>query len=148
MNKLQQYVQSRCVIAAHPGKTLEEAFELEFMKGCVLEHKNKKEEIICCFEGRCTSDSFANARVQDLGGYKIIGLPVTLPRILVSLGTDYAYIDGEIVKKYASGLKEVKIDKWVCKYNLKNEDGTDCLFHQQNEDTQLEIAKLLGYKPK
>jgi len=35
----------------------------------------------------------------------------------------------------------------IFEWQLLNGDGTDCTFEQQSEETQLAVAKLLGYEP-
>ena len=83
----------------------------------------------------------------------IMSAPLTLSRVLnaciVKIYQDIAkqkeiysiQLDYKEKKRYISDMIINDMD-----WQLLNDDGTDCNFEQQSKETQLAIAKLLGYK--
>jgi len=71
--------------------------------------------------------------------YKI--LPLTLARVLSGRRGDNCLV-WQDNKLYFRFDESGNIFEW----QLLNGDDTDCTFEQQSEETQIAIAKLLGYK--
>lgn len=144
MTPLQQFVQEKTIMAAHPEcETLLDAKRKELIAGCVIAPFGLQEENwlkVFNNEGKFyggggfngedyDEDEIINANEIDLTENQIIGLPCTLARVLNALS--YSQED------HMGFIREF----WV----YLNKDGTDALFEDQSEECQMSIAKLLGY---
>lgn len=49
------------------------------------------------------------------------------------------------INPFESSLDSLEIKNIFINWKFLNEDGTECTFEQQSEETQSAIAKLLGY---
>lgn len=132
MNKIQEFVQFKCVMAAHPKcKTLEKALEKDFL--------NSE------FYSNCIN--FMDFEEDDFvlsDWYK--GEPCTLSRVLHTFNSFKPF--GILISNKGSflSLRTPDLEYLGIKWKFLKEDGSDALFTDQTEETQLSIAKLLGYE--
>ena len=168
MNKLQQFVQDKCIMAVHSEcETLDEAKGKEFGMFCkikVFENLDSKNYEIVQF---LQINKFSEDKLMDIAividennrvcmqyyipkkyikktKRNIVGLPCTLARIMTAIDRwgNYGVIAGMFSRIHR---KKFTYDM-LCPWKFIKDDGTDALFEDQTEETQLEIAKRLGWK--
>jgi hypothetical protein len=124
MNKIQEFVQRRCVMAAHPEcETYEEALDRDWVKN----YESLKRLVRPEYNGGIAPDYYK-------------GLPCTLNRILNAFYQDSLAmsVDGhDFIPRILSILE-------IFKYLKQN--GDSALFDDQTPGIQIKIAQLLGYK--
>ena len=162
IKEIQEYNRKKIICAVHGTDDYEAALKMELERGCRVEvwdlyggseltiydymrsynsacfiefENNSYYELINCIVAK------EGKRTVKLN--KIIGKPITLDRILIALekvSNSFIeiglYANGEIYSLFGTD-NLIKICKW---------DLTKQTLEEQTEETQLQIAKLLGYK--
>ena len=80
-----------------------------------------------------------------------VGYPLTLARVLHALN-QYGNTECFYADSYGRIMRDAEVThdsfnteiQFLCNWQLLNEDGTECTFEQQSEETQNAIATLLG----
>lgn len=168
IKEIQEFVREKCIMAAHPGcETLKEALGKELILGCLVNFaysnqngvlKKVKGTIFRQHSDRTYSyiydinfnGSFVTGR-GDKKYFEIIGLPLTLSRVLNALVRMQPYCVNCLIQGKLALISPVydgfDLHTSQCiEYKVLNDDGTDILFEDQSEVTQIEIAKLLGWE--
>jgi len=141
----------------HPDLTEEEALEKELTVGCMLKSKitpKKTFMINKVANGKCHfSDKFSPMLLDFIPKYfgiEILGLPLTLPRILAALPfrigsgelkTSVLGKDNKMIVMYIFPSEELK-DDIVINLTLRK-DGRDCIADNQSEETLEALISVL-----
>jgi len=174
IKEIQEFVRKKVIFAAHPeAKSFEEALKLELGIGFkvidILHQffgKSDPQEMIMAepyFQENYDCDpnykySFTHYRghpfVQDTlsnifnkDKYKIIGQPLTLSRIFnVFVFDDSLQFDIGTGKGYFIEWKSGDHSTTSYEWQFLNKNGSEATFQEQTQETQIAIAKLLGWQ--
>ena len=146
IKQIQEHNRKAIICAVHGTDDYEEALRLELDVNCKIQTDSETIKIIELTEGQCwfntRYDGFIDFDISDIKneryGWKIIGKPLTLDRVLLVLQSqEVGFLDGflfELEDKGYDGMME----RWICKWKLTRQT-----LEEQSEETQRAINELL-----
>lgn len=161
-------IQEEILLRLHPGKSLEEAKEIESNVFWSLWYDSVYRRDV---DYKWEKDAYWNSKItakyvltwrwiytylwelkRNLNGWhrrpwihikNIIWLPPTLQRVLKALGFDFTYMLWDIVQITSMKWATINWRRTVCKWNLLKEDCSDATLRDQSIETQDKICELL-----
>jgi len=132
-------------------KTYEEAIKKELIFGCLLRNKAKGDTLLFIKEafGGLLHYNFTikEERILKIEDVEIIGLPITLPRVMQALKKDeerleisYDYLDEQFTYNYFKNPYIIE-DRFFWK--LTKENGVECTHLDQTKETIIKLNYLI-----
>ena len=154
---------TRKIIEAIHGCEYEEAVKKELTFGCIIDTNNpnfKKDagkHVFCGMDihndlnfmayfsdGDCEAMNYEDVAKQKYG-IKIIGLPITIGRVMQSLNNSFPRSDEGYVCDTSGNISYVQgmiIHKKICEWKLTQPNGQECDLNSQSKETIDSLLKL------